>query len=268
MRILVIAAVLLTLLGGAFIGVGIAQGGSLRYLHVGKDTASWWPFSGTFGIGYDGAWEEEHYQSWKRSLPHNEDLSLDISIGDIVFQEGETQEIQFQNFNKEDVTIKQEHQTTKIKVKGEGAFLHNNHKKVIVTMPKKAFKKIEIDNKMGDITMDNLYVDKLEIEVKMGDIKVHHLVSKALQVENKAGDIEIFGNLTGRSEIENKMGDITVAVKGKAEDYFMHVQTKMGDTSINGSSYEGSSDIRQGKENSANQIRMEAKMGDVKLRFD
>ena len=49
-RTLVVVSVVLMVLGSLCIGVGIAKGGDLRYLHVDKDTVDWWPFNGSFGI--------------------------------------------------------------------------------------------------------------------------------------------------------------------------------------------------------------------------
>ena len=41
-RTLVVVSVVLMVLGSLCIGVGIAKGGDLRYLHVDKDTVDWW----------------------------------------------------------------------------------------------------------------------------------------------------------------------------------------------------------------------------------
>ena len=248
-RTLVVVSVVLMVLGSLCIGVGIAKGGDLRYLHVDKDTVDWWPFDGSFGIqlgdSFDfTSWEEEKHsykERWDQSLQEVESLSLDV---------------------------KQEKGNVTVTVDNPDISKGNRNDTIIVTLKDKQYERISVEDKLGDIQLKNLSAKHITIEEKLGDITLEHIVSKDLAIAQSAGDIEVDGQLYGNSVVKSSMGDITIHVRGDQKDYRYRVKNTMGDTQIQNREWELSCDAEEGNRSSDNYLQLHSSMGDIDLQFE
>ena len=235
-RTLVVVSVVLMVLGSLCIGVGIAKGGDLRYLHVDKDTVDWWPFNGSFGIqlgdSFDfTSWEEEKHsykERWDQSLQEVESLSLDVSLGDVRIERGKENKITFLDIRKEKVNIKQEKGNVTVTVDNPDISKGNRNRNdtIIVTLKDKQYERIYVE------------------------------------------DIEVDGQLYGNSVVKSSMGDITIHVRGDQKDYRYRVKNTMGDTQIQNREWELSCDAEEGNRSSDNYLQLHSSMGDIDLQFE
>lgn len=277
-RTLVVVSVVLMVLGSLCIGVGIAKGGDLRYLHVDKDTVDWWPFNGSFGIqlgdSFDfTSWEEEKHsykERWDQSLQEVESLSLDVTLGDVRIERGKENKITFLDIRKEKVNIKQEKGNVTVTVDNPDISKGNRNRNdtIIVTLKDKQYERIYVEDKLGDIQLKNLSAKHITIEEKLGDITLEHIVSKDLAIAQSAGDIEVDGQLYGNSVVKSSMGNITIHVRGDQKDYRYRVKNTMGDTQIQNREWELSCEAEEGNRSSDNYLQLHSSMGDIDLQFE
>ena len=274
-RIAVIVSIILMIMGSLCIGVGIASGGDLRYLHVGKDTVSWWPFQGTFGIGfgdYDTAFwldddETDTASRWEQHLQEVTSLTLDIRLGDVRIERGSENKISFLHIRKQDVSVDNKQGVITAKVENSDVLRNNRKDAVIITLKDAQYDRIQIDNKLGDVQIHNLSARHIGVEEKLGDISLKDIISNDLTIKQSAGDIEVEGRLMGNSIIKSSMGDIEVQVHGSQEDYRYKVKNSMGDTQIQQHDYDVHCDVEEGNSSSKNYIQLHSSMGDIELHF-
>lgn len=275
-RALVLVSIALMVLGSLCIGVGIAKGGDLRYLHVGKDTVDWWPFKGSFGIQLDNtlsftSWEDEEYsynERWDQPLQEVKSLSLDIRLGDVRVERGKENKITFLDIRKETVKVKQEKGVVTITVDNPEVFKGNRDDTVIITLKDTQYERIHINNKLGDVQLASLSAKHISVEEKLGDITLENIVSRDLTIAQSAGDIEVDGQLYGNSVVKNSMGDIVIHVRGSQKDYRYRVKNTMGDTQIQNREWELQCDTEEGNWSSNNYLQLYSSMGDIDLQFE
>lgn len=275
-RALILVSIALMILGSLCIGVGIAKGGDLRYLHVGKDTVDWWPFKGSFGIQLDNtlsftSWEDEEYsynERWDQPLQEVKSLSLDIRLGDVRVERGKENKITFLDIRKETVKVKQEKGVVTITVDNPEVFKGNRDDTVIITLKDTQYERIHINNKLGDVQLASLSAKHISVEEKLGDITLENIVSRDLTIAQSAGDIEVDGQLYGNSVVKNSMGDIVIHVRGSQKDYRYRVKNTMGDTQIQNRGWELQCDTEEGNRSSNNYLQLYSSMGDIDLQFE
>ena len=276
-RALVLVSVIFMILGSLCIGVGIAKGGDLRYLHVGKDTVSWWPFRGTFGIQLGdhfgvASWQEDENVTtgnrWEQKLKDIKSLTLEIQLGDVRIERGNENKITFLDIREKDVTIQQEQASVSVKVDNSDVMRGDHDDTVIITLKDTQYERIRIDNKLGDVQVSNLSAKHISVEEKLGDISLENITSSDLSVLQSAGDIDVEGRLLGNSVVKNSLGDIDVTIRGDQKDYRYKVKNSMGDTQIQDREWEVHCDVEEGNQSSGNYLQIHSSMGEIDLYFE
>lgn len=265
---IIVISIVCMVLGAFCIGIGLAKGGDLRYLHVGKDTVSWWPFHGNIGVGVyvDDNTDDGNKEKWEESLSDISSLTLEVAYGDVKIQRGSENKLSFRDIDRDDVTLEQADGQLTIRVENERVF-DGSDEEVVVTLTDRQYENIRIVNQLGDIDIKDVYAKHMDIDEKMGDISLKNIMCADLLIEQSAGDIDVEGQLKGNSVIRNSMGDIDVKIEGRQSDYRYKVKNSLGDTEIQEREYEGMCDIEEGNPSSSNYVQIHSKMGDIELAF-
>ena len=267
-KIIITIAIICVIIGSVLLGAGLAMGGDIQTLHIGKDNTSWWPFEGSLGINVS---EENEYtdnsrNTWEMPLNKDTQLSIEMDLGDIRIKEGNESKIKFYNIKESEVTTKLDGNEKEIKIRRPG--IHHNVKnaRMEITLRKDAVYNLEVDNKLGDININDLNFRKLDIEANMGDITLQDIHSKQTDVNNDCGDIKMFGVYEGETSVENKLGDIKMEITGNKNTFDFDIENKLGDTLIQDQNYEFKSKIKE-KHGNANRLEIDCHLGDIKVHF-
>lgn len=266
-------AIVLMVAGAICLGVGVAEGGSLHYVSIDRETASWWPFKDaqlmSFGFLDDtdgiSIVSNSHKSSYTQDLQDVSSLQIDMDLGDIELVRGSENKVRFENIDKKYVDCKEENGSVTLKVDHPNSWSNSYNEKIIIELKDREYDLIEIENKLGELELEGIKAKKFHIVSKLGSIDLNDITSKDLYVEEKSGNIDIEGNLKGNSIIMNKMGETTVEINGNEKDYRLSVENKMGDTTILDNDYQGSVSITRGDEKAENFVKVESKMGDVEV---
>ena len=138
--------------------------------------------------------------------------------------------------------------------------------RVVIYLPNDFNNKINIENKLGDIEIDN--INKVNIKNKLGDIKIDSVdnatinndlgdiqinkVNKYLKIKENMGDVKITKiNLTKDSTIYNELGDIKI---GNTNEIYIDATVDLGDIKIN-NNYRKSDIV----------LKIKNDMGDIKV---
>lgn len=263
------------LMGVCLLGFGYAMGGRL---HSGWGVR----FGNPFGIGFVGTSDNDvdgiklGSGNETRHLDAFEAIDIDVSIGDIVVEDGEDYTISIQNMEEEDYTLTQ-----------NGGMLHfvfdknewnvfnfsSNDYKVVVTIPEnKTMKEIKVDSSMGDIEVRNVDCKSLTLDQAMGEVDVKNVIVEGdTSIEQNMGDIDIKGSLRGKSDIKNHMGDISIEIQKDAKDkFYYHLKSSMGDLEVDKKSTSDgfSASLEGGSTKADYQIIADNSMGDISLEFE
>lgn len=269
-------AIVLMVAGAICLGVGVAEGGSLHYVSIDRETASWWPFKDarliSFGFlddtdEFDGISiaSNSHKSTYTQDLQDVSSLHIDMDLGDIELVRGSENTVRFENIDKKYVDCKEENGSVTLKVDHPNSWSNSYNEKIIIELKDREYDLIEIENKLGELELEGIKAKKFHIVSKLGSVDLNDITSKDLYVEEKSGNIDIEGNLKGNSIIMNKMGETTVEINGNEKDYRLSVENKMGDTTILDNDYQGSVSITRGDEKAENFVKVESKMGDVEV---
>ena len=271
-KVLVVIALVCIMLGAMMIGAGFASGGSISSLHVGKDNTSWWPFHVSIGLYHDGEFgiitseeDDDNTASWDRELPSGTKLKIDMDQGDIKVKKGAGASVQFTKIKESNVSFYEEDGTQVIKIKHPNHFMNINGGRIEITLPEKDYD-LEIDNNLGDITIEDLSFDHLDIDNDLGDITLSSILSKDTSIEENSGDVSVQGTFGGRTKIENDLGDIQIDLNGDRDAYALEVSNHLGDTNIDGEIHEFQSKIKENK-GKADSLKVENHLGYIRITF-
>lgn len=275
-KVLVVIASICVIIGAMLVGAGFARGGNIDALHVGKDNTEWWPFSANVGLYYRGSAgmimiDDENINPskgnhiWEQELDANDKWDIKVDMGDIVVKKGSKTSIKVQNIDKSYVSLKKDDGVQVIQVKHPNNKLHNKEAKIELTLPENEYT-IEIENKLGDITISDLTFRKMEIEDDLGDIQLSNIESKATEIDEKSGDISLKGSFTGKTSIENNLGDIHIEMTGKRDEYYLKISNDLGDTTINEDVYELHCKLKQ-NQGGKHLLEVDNNLGDINIQF-
>lgn len=176
--------------------------------------------------------------------------------------------------------------------------LLENKSKIKITVPADMkLKDIQLENGMGNITVNYLTAENIYIDCGMGNNMINALNAESVKIRggsgdmysesitcneivfsggsgdnslidihtqkakisNKSGEIKISGEIKGNSVISSGTGDITAEIYGDKDDYSLHVSDE--DVIINGHKFSGTT---KGKYN----MNIYSGLGDIKINFN
>ena len=144
-------------------------------------------------------------------------------------------------------------------------------------------KKIDIDNGVGELYMEDMETAKLDIDLGTGDCYGKNIVSDKtdinggvgsvhfkdvtftdLELECGVGDLTIEGKILGKSEINCGVGSLELITELKKEDYELDIETGLGDIYING---EKTSNIKNANQGAKHSLDIEGGISEVEIEF-
>ena len=270
-KIIVILSFVCIIVGSLLLGAGLVQGGSLRYLGVNADTVSWWPFP--FGnIGF-GIWDEEDNTALytdsglsTKELENASSIYVDVDVADIDITRSSHNRISYKASTNENISIQEDDGKISIRLKHNSGF-HQKGGKLSIELSDKVFDSIEVECKVGEVTMRGIKTKDLQVKANLGSINLKNMYSEATDIEEKCGEIDIEGVFLGKSEIINKLGSSDVIVKGNPQDYHYEVKNSLGNTEVMGNDHTGSADLSSGNVNAKNYVYIKNSLGDIELEF-
>lgn len=150
--------------------------------------------------------DEEDYKIITHDINETFDkLSLTINVAKVEIKASEDDKCKVECYETEDenfdVEVKNETLTINSNLTGKAKGFKiidinigsiKNPPKVIIYLPKNTYKKLEIDDEVGNISIEkDLIFDDVNIELDTGEILFEANVNGQLEIENDAGSIEI-----------------------------------------------------------------------------
>lgn len=175
-------------------------------------------------------------------------IDIKNSLGDVYFLNSNDERVHVVIYGEEDqLSIRSDNSLTiDYKTKSCFGFCFNQPlSKIEVYVPSSYDKVVKIDNKAGDIKVDDFVSATFKINSDLGDSTIGSI--KSLDIVSHAGDIEV--DTVERIKAENNLGDIKIS---RVNEY-LDIENNCGDTKI------GYIDV---KENS----RIDSDLGDVEIK--
>lgn len=256
-RMLGVAA-LCIIVGAIVFGIGLTQGGSLRYLSVTSDTVPWIPFKSGFGVRFGNI---QHHQT-KNTFDDIKAVQVDGDYADVNFCKGNENSITFSTKSGEDaVHYRNDNGILKIRIAHkEKDQVSSSTIKVEVTHP---LTYIRVNTSAGDLRIKEVEADRIDAKLMLGDITMTDIISNHTGIHGQCGDISVKGKLFHDTSITNKLGNTNVELKGNPNDYYYHIINQLGDSKIMNKAYEGRVDMKNGSQNMNNQVQLQNDTGDI-----
>lgn len=202
-----------------------------------------------------------------------ENLSCNISLGNIEFKQGDKFAVEADNVKKGYCKINVENETLKIKYdyRKNGELLRwgkENIEKFTIVIPKNTeLNNISIKAGTGDIVgaADLLKSQILSIDNGCGDIKLPNINSKDMTINVGTGDVDAGGIFDNEVNINNGTGNVTIQVKeNNIEQYNMDLSTGVGEINVNDKSH--GNEYTNFNENSSKKINVDMGVGDINIK--
>lgn len=268
MKITLIVAMVFVIIGAILVGAGIAKGGSLRYLSVNSQTASWWPFHKA-SVGIGGSFDDDDNNAKKvhydKSFETVRSLQVDVGIADIEIRKGNENRIVYRSNRDDDIKVSNKDGALTLVIKNDKIITNNSASKLIIYLKDATYEKLFIDIKIGDIDIIDFHAKDIEIYSKLGDIDMEGLYSERLMIDQKCGDIDVEGQLLQTTTIHNKLGDTEVNIRGNREDYRYEINNNLGDSEILGMEKEYSAKMTGGNSQAKHFVQIDNTMGDLEF---
>lgn len=273
-KTLVIAAIAFLIAGSMMIGAGLVKGGSISYLHIGKDNTKWWPFP--FGVGVLSVFERDNdnslvnlfdddKESWTVSLQEARHLEIDVDLGNIIVKKGDTSSVRFVNLDKDYVSVKQESGKQKVKVKHPNTWNIKDNGYIEVTLSEQDIT-LDVETDMGDIEISELRFAKLSVDCALGNIELDEVTTSDCEVDQNAGNVAMSGTFLNKTKVENDMGNIEIILSGKESEYRLKVDNDLGNTVIGDAHHNGHSKISQ-NDQAKHSLSVSNHLGNIDIQF-
>ena len=203
---------------------------------------------------------------------------IDITNADVTIINGEFFSVMIDNIKKDDISCKVSRTGTLIIDNASNSFsLFNivrrrsfiNRGSVVLTVPRGfTFTSLELTSHTGSLISEaELRTEKAVLETENGAISVAGLYSDKTTIKTGTGAVAVVGILHGKTEIKCDSGSVEVAIKDDKNLYSYTADSGMGEISVDGTVYSGSSRLTSGK-TMADNIRMTCGSGRIKISFD
>ena len=205
-------------------------------------------------------------------------IDINITNADITISEGDVFTVTIDNIKKDDISCKVNRSGTLIIDNASNNFsLFNifrrrsfiNRGSVLLTVPSGvSFTSIELTSHTGSLISEaELHTEKAVLETESGAISVAGLYSDKTTIKTGTGAVAVAGILHGKTEIKCDSGSVEVAITDSKSNYSYTADSGMGEISVDGTVYSGSSRLTSGK-TMADNIRMTCGSGRIKISFE
>lgn len=124
--------------------------------------------------------------------------------------------------------------------------------------------RVVIDAAMGEVDCEGLNASFLKVDAAMGDVDVENATLNGIQADLAMGEGSFSGWLIGDMDVSANMGSVDFEIYGAKADYYLDLDTDMGEIQVNDRKY------RSGDEGSAkapNKLTVSCNMGEIDVDF-
>lgn len=224
-------------------------------------------------------WDEAVTNELFYEFPGQNILSMEIDIAnsDVVITEGNEFSVRTDNIKKDDFSCRVS-RTGKLTVgnAGNGFSLFNILSRrsfiirgyVEITVPAGwSFENLELAASTGTLYSDvAMQAEKAVLSTETGTVSVKNLTSGNTKLKTSSGKIIAEGMLTGKTDINCQSGTVEASFTAPKDMYSYSVDSGMGEVSVNGTVYSGSTKASSGTAKKDN-IKMTCGSGYISVNF-
>ena len=261
-------------------------------------TGGWTYFRHGFHYNWDWNWHNSsNYETENINMTFDDDIkSLDFTInyGDVTIKEGTKFSLVAKNVPKDSFETKEVSDgILKIKQHADEHTFHSSFwgwgdsdgtPKIEITVPKGFIaKEFNLDAGVGQFEIDSLKTeytylkvgagelkttdfsaDKIKIDGGVGSIRMENTNLKNIDMNSGVGEVRIQGTITGENKITSGVGEVRLDLDGDKDDYYVNVDSDIGDVSFNNEDISGSIGDRSAK----NSIDVDASVGETVININ
>lgn len=116
----------------------------------------------------------------------------------------------------------------------------------------------------GDFSVNNLTADKIDVDGGVGKVQMENVSFSDLNLDTGVGLVDIQGKITGNSTISAGVGQIIFDIDGNEDDYYIDLDTGVGEVRFNGSKINSS----VGSHSAENQLVIDAGVGQIEINIE
>ena len=232
-------------------------------------------------------------KTFEKTYTHFTNLEIDVDAGSVYVKTGDTYSLTINycdscNFR---FTETMDGNTLKIESNQKSSFIGLNfgyHKPVFtLTVPKDVkLDDVYIDSDLGILELKQLNIHNLDLETKMGDISVEDSQITQGEIDASLGDLKVSSNFKSLRlklsmgsvnfkgtvetlDLDNAMGDSNLYILGSIDDYYIEAKSSLGNLQIN-EYYEDGIDNKielNTHLNTHKHIKLNNSMGNIDVQF-
>lgn len=271
------------------VGLGIS---TYAYFNSGWSTFN---FNTKYGSVGFGSFEMNNHQEYNNSnsatLDSFSSLNIDLNYADLKIEKSDSQDF------KIDINYKNENSKVTHEIKNGTLFIsdnyfnkakhHNNRNEIIIYIPEEVkitnlksysdygetkinylnAERIEIENNMGSIKIENSIFTNSEIDLDMGEFIANNTIFTNLNLECSMGSAKIDGQILGNNELSMDAGSLSLNLNQPKDDTKIKAESDLGSITIDGTKSTGFSSEQIINPNGINTIELETSMGSVEINF-
>lgn len=271
------------------VGLGVT---TYAYFDSGWSTFNFNTKYGNVGLGsFEMNNHHEYSNSNSTTLDSFKSLNIDLNYADLKIEKSDSQDF------KIDINYKNENSKVTHEIRNGTLFIsdnyfkkanyRNNRNEIIVYIPTEAIitnlksysdygetkinylnaEKIEIENNMGSIKIENSIFTNSDIDLDMGEFIANNTIFTNLNLECSMGSAEIDGQILGNNELSMDMGSLNLNLNQLKDDTKIKAESDLGSIIIDGTKSTGFSSEQIINPHGTNTIELETNMGSVEINF-
>ena len=116
----------------------------------------------------------------------------------------------------------------------------------------------------GELKTTDFSADKIKIDGGVGSIRMENTNLKNIDMDSGVGEVRIQGTITGENKISSGVGEVRLDLDGDKDDYYVNVDSDIGEVSFNNEDISGSIGDRSAK----NSIDVDASVGETVININ
>ena len=116
----------------------------------------------------------------------------------------------------------------------------------------------------GRFTADSFRANDTKIGGGVGEVRFRDAELHDLDFDAGVGSFSIDGSITGRSKISGGVGEISLDLEGNQDDYYLDLDTGVGEVSLNGDTIRSS----VGKKDAPNELKIDGGVGEIHINIE
>ncbi|TLS37963.1 DUF4097 family beta strand repeat-containing protein [Pseudalkalibacillus caeni] len=187
-----------------------------------------------FAINASSVDEEKSFSGGQFST-----VEVYLDAGHVEVTEGDDDKIHVRLTGKDmDLTIDDSGDTLKVRAESEEVFNikipfitgnDDGDRHLEIALPKKEFDKIEVKNEAGKLELGKIEAKKLVVDTKAGEVTVDGFIGDYAKLSSDAGKIDI-KEATGKLDIKTKAGQINTEIEVLNKD--INIETEAGEVNV------------------------------------